>query len=46
MQGSWNEESGWKVEGNVNDDPLKKMIGLLKEVFNKEHLRWEKDAPY
>lgn len=45
-QSSWNEESGWKTEGNVNDSPLNAIIDLLKELFNEEHLRWGKAARY
>jgi translocation and assembly module TamB len=46
MHGSWNEKSGWKVEGDMNDDPLKGMIDMLKEISKKEHLRWGKDHRY
>jgi len=46
MKGLWNEESGWEVGGDVNDDPLKGMIELVIEVFNKDHLGWGKVVRY
>jgi translocation and assembly module TamB len=46
MHGLWNEESGWKIAGDINNDPLKGMIGTLKEIFKKEHLGWKKDTRY
>ena len=46
VQGSWNDEAGWKSEDKVNDAPLKDMIDLLKDLFKKEHLGWGKVARY
>ena len=46
VQGSWNNEAGWKSEDEVTDAPLKYMIDLFKDLFNKEHLGWEKVARY
>ena len=45
-QGSWNQGSGWKAEGDVNDAPLKVIIDLLSELFKEEHLGWGKMARY
>ena len=44
VQASWNDESGWRAEGDVSSPPLRSVIDLIKELLMKENLGWGKDA--
>jgi hypothetical protein len=44
MQGSWNDQAGWKLEGVENHTPLREIFDMLNEFFKEEHLGWEKTS--
>jgi translocation and assembly module TamB len=44
VQAFWNDESGWRAEGDVSAPPLRSVIDLLKELLMKENLGWGKGA--
>lgn len=35
VRGSWNAETGWTADGDVNISPIKDMINLLKDALSK-----------
>ena len=41
LNSSWSEEDGWRLEGDEDSTPLKDLIGILKDVFDRKHLGWD-----
>lgn len=44
LSSSWNDEDGWKTEGDLTAPALDSMLEMLKDVMNKSHLGWDKQA--
>ena len=44
LNSSWNDADGWKTDGDLAAPALDAMLEILKDIMNKAHLGWDKQA--
>jgi hypothetical protein len=44
LTSSWSESHGWQGSGDVDAPALAAVLNLLTDIFNKDHLGWDKPA--